>query len=254
MGVILKLMPKKKPVPEIIPATSPASFNIAPYLDFANHHENATHKDIEELCGKVLKYGFNSAFVNPYYVGFAKKMISNKAKVGTVVSFPLGQELQHIKVACAQEAVVAGADEIDVCLNVGLIKEANWDESFAEMEAIVDGVKNMKKEVIVKFIPEVGLLTPDEIKKVATLIADSGADFFKTCSGSVGGSRGPEVNDVKLVREAVGDRLKIKVVGGIATFEQAKTFIDAGADRIGTSHAVEIALGSEFVPKQGSGE
>ena len=239
-------MPKKTANSKIpsspLPPPQPP-FNIAPYLDFANHHQNSTHKDIEELCEKVLKYGFNSAFVNPYYIKFAKEKLNGRAKVGTVISFPLGQELQTIKVASAQEAVMAGADEIDVCLNVGLIKEALWDESFAEMEAIVDGAKNMKKEIIVKFIPEVSYLTPDEIKKVATLIADSGADFFKTSSGSVGGSRGPEVNDVKLVREAVGNRLRIKVVGGIATFEQAKTFIDAGADRVGTSHAVEIVEG-----------
>lgn len=240
-------MPKKVASPKLPPIVKPSlkpTFNIAPYLDFANHHQDSTHKDIEELCTKVLKYGFNSAFVNPYYIKFAKEKLSGKAKVGTVVSFPLGQELQHIKVGCAQEAVAQGADEIDVCLNVALIKEANWDESFAEMEAIVDGVKNMKKEVIVKFIPEVGLLTPDEIKKVATLIADSGADFFKTSTGGADAARAPEVNDVKLVREAVGNRLRIKVVGGIATFEQAKAFIDAGADRIGTSHAVEIVEGT----------
>lgn len=244
-------MPKKPASPKLPPTPKP-TFNIAPYLDFANHRENATHKDIEELCAKVLKYGFNSAFVNPYYVGFAKKVISDKAKVGTVVSFPLGQELQTIKVAAAQEAVMAGADEIDVCLNVALIKEANWDESFAEMEAVVDGAKNMKKDVVVKFIPEVGLLTVDEIKKVATLIADSGADFFKTGTGSVGGSRGPEVNDIKLVRDAVGNRLRIKVVGGIAIYEQAKAFIDAGADRIGTSHAVEIVSGGISVKGLGA--
>lgn len=228
------------------------AFNIAPYLDFANHHQNSTHKDIEELCAKVIKYGFNSAFVNPYFVKFAKEKLAGKAKVGTVISFPLGQELPSIKVASAQEAVMAGADEIDVVLNVGLIKEGLWDESFAEMKAIAHAAKGVKKDVVVKFIPEVSYLTPDEIKKVATLIADSGADFFKTSSGSVGGSRGPEVNDIKLVREVVGDRLKIKVVGGITTFDQAKTFIDAGADRIGTSHAVEIVQG-EVGGKGGTG-
>lgn len=250
-------MPRKVASPKIPPTAEPSSkptFNIAPYLDFANHHQNSTHKDIEELCAKVLKYGFNSAFVNPYYIKFAKEKLGGKAKVGTVISFPLGQELQTIKVVAAQEAVVAGADEIDVCLNVGLIKEALWDESFAEMEAVVDGAKNMKKDVIVKFIPEVGLLTADEIKKVATLIADSGADFFKTCSGSAGGSRGPEISDVKLVREAVGNRLRIKVVGGITTFEQAKLFIDNGADRIGTSHAVEIVTGETGSQQKASSE
>lgn len=226
--------------------------NLAKYLDFANHHQNATHQDITDLCQKVLKYGFNSAFVNPYYVKFAKGLIGldpkgfnpGKAKVGTVVSFPLGQEMLAIKIASVKEAVMAGADEIDVCLNVGLIKEGLWDESFVEMKAVVTAAKNIKKETIVKLIPEVGLLTDPEIKKVAGLIAESGADFFKTSTGGAEAPRPPQVSDVILVRQAVGHRIRIKVVGGIATYEQAKSFIDAGADRIGTSHAVEIVSGA----------
>ena len=217
--------------------------DIAKFLDFANHHNNSTRKDIEELCQKVLKYGFNSAFVNPFYVRLAKSFLSGRAKVGTVVSFPLGQEMTSIKAESARQAVAAGADEVDVCLNVGLIKDALWDDLFSEMKEVVQAAKGVKESAVVKFIPEVTLLTPEEIKRVAVLMADSGADFFKTNSGSVGGSRGPQISDIKLVREAVGQRLRIKVVGGISTYEQAIKFIEGGADRIGTSHAVEIVEG-----------
>ena len=218
--------------------------NLAPFLDFANHHNSCTHADVTELCNKVLKYGFNSAFVNPYFIKFAKEEMKGAAKVGTVISFPLGQELTLIKVAAAAAAIKEGADEIDVCLNVALIKEGLWDESFSEMKAVVSGARNIRSDIIIKFIPEVGLLTDEEIKKVAVLIADSGADFFKTGSGSVGGTRGPEIKDIQLVREVVGRRLKIKVVGGIRNYEKALSFIEAGADRIGTSHAVEIVEGT----------
>lgn len=217
--------------------------NLAPFLDFANHHNNCTHADVTKLCEKALKYGFNSAFVNPYFVKFAKETMKGGAKVGTVISFPLGQELTAIKVAGSEAAIKEGADEIDVCLNVALIKEGLWDESLSEMRAIVDGARKIRSDIIIKFIPEVGLLTDEEIKKVAVLIAESGADFFKTGSGSVGDSRGPEIKDIQLVREVVGKRLRIKVVGGISTYDQALSFIEAGADRIGTSHAVEIVEG-----------
>lgn len=217
--------------------------NLAPFLDFANHHNNCTHADVTDLCNKVLKYGFNSAFVNPYFIKFAKETMKGEGKVGTVISFPLGQELTAIKVASTEAAIKEGADEIDVCLNVALVKEGLWDESLSEMKAVVEGARSLRSDIIIKFIPEVGLLTDEEIKKVAVLIADSGADFFKTGSGSVGGTRGPEIKDIQLVREAVGQRLKIKMVGGISTYDQALSFIEAGADRIGTSHAVEIVEG-----------
>jgi deoxyribose-phosphate aldolase len=208
--------------------------NIAAYLDLANHHPNSTEADIKILCEKVAKYGFNSAFVNPHHVVLAK---SYGIKVGTVVSFPLGQELLRIKIDSCLEAIAADADELDVSLNVGYLKEHAWEKSLDEMVKIVTAVKN-NKNAIVKFIPETGFLTPEEIKKSAELIAESGADFFKTCSGL--GPRGATIEDVKLVREAIGDKLKIKVAGGVETYEQAVAFIEAGADRIGTSHAVEI--------------
>ncbi|MBI3558971.1 hypothetical protein HY085_01115, partial [Candidatus Gottesmanbacteria bacterium] len=125
-----------------------------------------------------------------------------------------------------------------VSLNVGYLKSGKWTESLVEMKAVVQAAKSINSIIIIKFIPETGYLTEEEIKKTAEIMADSGADFFKTCSGL--GPRGATVGDVRLVREAIGNKLKIKVAGGIETYEQAISFVNAGADRIGTSHAVEI--------------
>lgn len=214
--------------------------NIAAQLDLANHHPNATEADITDICEKVKKYGFNSAFVNPYFIQFAKAL---GVKVGTVISFPLGQETFSVKTGCAESYASLGADELDVSLNVGFIKSGEWADSLVEMKAVVEEAKRVNPKIIVKFIPECGYLTADEIKKIAEMMADTGADFFKTCSGM--GPRGAILDDVRLVRQAIGQKLKIKVAGGVENFEQAKSFIDAGADRIGTSHAVEIVEGSK---------
>ena len=214
--------------------------NLATYLDLANHHPNSTEVDIKDICGKVLQYGFNSAFVNPYYVEFAKNQ--GDLKVGTVISFPLGQEILRIKIAAIYEALALGVDELDVSLNVGLIKSGKWDEVLLEMQSLVTAVRKRDPNKIIKLIPETGYLSVEEIRKTAELMVTAGADFFKTCSGL--GPRGATVEDVKVVRGAVGDKIKIKVAGGIETYDQAMAFINAGADRIGTSHAVEIITGN----------
>lgn len=214
--------------------------NLASYLDLANHHANATQADIKDICEKVKKYGFNAAFVNPCYIEFAK---SQEVKVGTVISFPLGQETLSVKTGCTESYASLGADELDVSLNVGYLKSGKWTESLVEAKAIVQIAKSINDKIIVKFIPECGYLTDDEIKKVAEVILDSGADFFKTCSGM--GPRGTILNDVKIAKEIIGDKIKIKVAGGIETYDQATEFINAGASRIGTSHAVEIVTGEK---------
>ncbi|MEK7127633.1 MAG: deoxyribose-phosphate aldolase [Patescibacteria group bacterium] len=209
--------------------------DLAQHLDLANHLPDSTEEQIKELCANVKKYGFNAAFVNPHYIQFAK---SFGVKVGTVISFPLGQETLSVKSGCAESYTSLGADELDVSLNVGYLKTGKWTESLVEMKAVIHEARSVNPNIIVKFIPETGYLTEDEIKKSAEVILESGADFYKTCSGL--GPRGATVGDVRVVRGVVGDKIKIKVAGGITTYDQAISFIDAGANRIGTSHAVEI--------------
>lgn len=220
--------------------------NLASYLDLANHRPDSTEAQIKELCGNVKKYGFNAAFVNPFFIKLAKEQ---GVKVGTVISFPLGQETLDVKKGCAESYASLGADELDVSLNVGYLKTGKWTESLVEMKAIVQTAQSVNPKIIIKFIPETGYLTEEEIKKSAELILESGADFYKTCSGL--GPRGATLEDVRIVRGLVGQKLKIKVAGGIATYDQAIAFVEAGADRIGTSHAVEIVTGAPIQNSSG---
>lgn len=219
--------------------------NLSKYLDLANHHADATPQDIRELCQKVKKYGFNSAFVNPSYITLARDVLGSSGAVGTVIAFPLGQETKDIKIVSAISYIKLGADELDVSINVGLFKTGEHESVLEEMKAIVTVSKETKKPTIVKFIIETGFLTDDEIKKASELVLESGADFVKTCSGM--GPRGATLKDVELVKSAVGGKIKIKVAGGITNYKQALEFINAGADRIGTSHAVEIVEQSKII-------
>ncbi|MBN1263674.1 MAG: deoxyribose-phosphate aldolase [Candidatus Pacebacteria bacterium] len=214
---------------------------LAGYLDFANHRADATEKSIRFLCQQVKAYGFHSAFVNPCYVPLAKELLGEEGVVGTVIGFPLGQEIQAVKVFASVEAAKKRADELDVSMNVGWFK-AGWDKLvLAEMRAIVEAVRNIREKTIIKFIIETGFLNEAEIKKAAELVVRSGADFVKTCSGM--GPRGARLRDVVLIRSAIGDQAKIKVAGGIGTCREAIAFIEAGARQIGTSKAVEILDG-----------
>lgn len=213
------------------------------YLDLANHHAEASYDDIEVLCDHVAKYGFNAAFVNPFYISSAQKyayeILKKKIKIGTAISFPLGQETLATKIASALEAVKNGADEIDVSTNTGLLNFGQDELYSEELKQIVEAVKNQRKETVVKFIIETGLvLFEDRIKKAAEMILRSGADFVKVCSGM--GPRGASLKDVELVKSVVGDKIKIKVAGGIDTLKEATDFIQAGVSRIGTSKAIEI--------------
>ncbi|MCX6793481.1 MAG: deoxyribose-phosphate aldolase [Candidatus Gottesmanbacteria bacterium] len=219
----------------------------APYLDFANHHADATPADIETLVATVVEYGFHAVFVNACYISFARRGLSKlnapNGIIGTVVSFPLGQDTVATKVAAVNEAVALGADELDVVPNIGTFLSGDTNGFINEMKTIVDGARMVGTPVIVKFILDPGYFDnqPDKKEKMQTaarLIQQSGADFVKIGSGM--GPRGPSVEDVKIVREAVGPDMKIKVAGGIDTYEEAKAFIDAGVARIGTSHAIEI--------------
>jgi len=211
---------------------------IASYLDLANHHANSTHSDIKKVCLLTLKHKFNSVFVNPYYVSFAHQLLNNQAKIGTVVSFPLGQDTLDIKLAATKHALTAGADELDISLNVGLLKQAKWDQTLDEMKALVSTIKEKSQTKIAKFILETGHLTDSEITKTSQLILESEADFIKTNSGM--GPRGAIIKDVEVIKQAIGNQIKIKVAGGIHTYNQAIAFIKAGASRIGTSRAVQI--------------
>lgn len=214
---------------------------LAGLLDFANHHQDSTQKQIKELCLKVKQYGFHSAFVNPCFVRLTRELLASGGVVGTVVSFPLGQETSEIKVFSAIKAVKDGADELDVSMNVGLFKAGEHQEVLQEMRRVVNAAKEIRKSVLVKFIIETGFLTDEEIKKASQLVLQSGADFVKTNSGW--GPRGASLKDVDLIKSVVGEEIKIKVAGGVDTYQEAMAFLEKGVHRIGTSHAIEIVEG-----------
>jgi deoxyribose-phosphate aldolase len=222
-------------------------------LDFANHRADASQEDIKTLCNTVLQYGFNSAFVNPIHVKLAHDLLGGKAKVGTVISFPLGQDIPDVKVHAIREAVQAGADELDIVPDISKIKEDKLELFQGELKVLTYEAKSMRKDVIVKFIIETGLFVPEHFLSLNTpeitmdrkhivdatrAIERSGADFVKICSGM--GRRGVSVDDVTLVRSIVSPTMRVKGAGGIDTKEKALALLSAGANRLGTSHAVEI--------------
>ena len=212
--------------------------NLASYLDYADHNANVTTQRVEHICKEVLKHKFHSAFANPCYVSLMKKLVKDKAHVGTVIAFPLGQEAMITKINSLEEVLRDGANIVDIVLNIGLIKEHHWKKTAQEMETLLEVARNINKKAIIQFIGETGYLSDDEIQTLAKLMVKVGAPFFKTCTGF--GPRGVTLKDIKLIRNAVGNDIRIKAAGGIGTHEKAVKFIVAGADEIGTSHAVDI--------------
>lgn len=220
---------------------------IAQNLDFANHHANATPDDIRALAADVVKYGFHTAFVNPAYVSLAKSLLGSHAKVGCVISFPLGQDETSVKMAAANKAVSDGADELDIVPNLGLYFAGDKQGFLKEMTDIAESARIFGKPVVVKFILDPGYFDAlpnkkEAMQEVASCIRQAGADFVKIGSGM--GPRGPSLEDVAIVKEAVPG-MNIKVAGGVDTREEAEGFLSAGAVRIGTSHAIDIVLGKK---------
>ena len=210
--------------------------SIAKYIDHTLLKADARKEDIEKLCSEAFHNGFASVCVNSCWVPLASDLLAGTdVKVCTVVGFPLGAASANAKAAEAADAVKNGADEIDMVINIGMLKSGM-------MEAVEDDIKevrNAAKGKILKVIIETCLLSDDEKKAACRAAVDAGADFVKTSTGfSTGGAT---VHDVALMKEAVSARgLKVKASGGIRNYKDAKAMIDAGADRIGASAGIAI--------------
>ena len=206
--------------------------SIAKYIDHTLLKADARKEDIEKLCSEAFHNGFASVCVNSCWVPLASELLAGTdVKVCTVVGFPLGAASANAKAAEAADAV----DEIDMVINIGMLKSGM-------MEAVEDDIKevrNAAKGKVLKVIIETCLLSDDEKKAACRAAADAGADFVKTSTGfSTGGAT---VHDVALMKEAVSAcGLKVKASGGIRNYKDAKTMIDAGADRIGASAGIAI--------------
>lgn len=223
------------------PAVPSSPSGMAPLIDHTALSPGVTEADVRRLCREVERYGFGAACVNPCYVALAAELLAgSSARVCTVAGFPLGAALSSVKVLEARKAVAAGASEVDMVMNVGLLKSARYRRVLSDLQAVVEGAKEsaVGETPLVKVIIEAALLTEEEKVAACLLARHAGADFVKTSTGFADG--GADVDDVMLMREVVGEAMGVKAAGGIRTFEQARVMVARGADRIGASSSVAI--------------
>lgn len=216
--------------------------DIAKYIDHTNLNPHATKAEISKLCAEAAEHKFFAVCVNPYYVRQAvKELAPTNVAVATVIGFPLGMNLTDIKIAEAQRALSEGAEELDLVINIGALKDGQVDYVTEEIRAIV----KTAKEHLVKVIIECDLLTNEEKVAATKACIDAGAGMVKTSTGFVKDGRGATIEDITLMKETLaGTKLGIKASAGIRDFAKAKALIDAGATRLGTSAGVGIVKGA----------
>lgn len=207
--------------------------NLASYIDHTLLKPTATKVDILQLCNEAKQYHFASVCVNPCWVKLCAETLKDSGvKICTVIGFPLGANTSEIKAQEAALAIKEGASEVDMVINIGALKEGNIDYVYQDILA----VRKASEGKTLKVIIETSYLTDEEKKTVCRLCAKAGADFVKTSTGF--SSAGATVEDVKLMKEASG--IKVKASGGVRTKEDALKMIEAGASRLGASAGVKI--------------
>ncbi|HEL0599237.1 TPA: deoxyribose-phosphate aldolase [Streptococcus equi subsp. zooepidemicus] len=212
--------------------------NINKYIDHTLLKADSVQSQLDQLIEEAKAYDFASVCVNPCWVAYAAKALKGTdVKVCTVVGFPLGATTSATKAFETKDAIENGADEIDMVINIGLLKQGDYQAVEDDMRAVVEA----SGDKLVKVIIEACLLTDDEKVKVCQLAVNAGVDFVKTSTGfSTGGAT---VSDVKLMRQTVGPDIGVKAAGGARSLEDALAFVEAGATRIGTSAGVTIMKG-----------
>lgn len=200
--------------------------------------QTSTWDEIRALCDDAICYGTASVCIPPCYVKKAKEYVGGQMKICTVIGFPNGNHTTATKVFETMDAVNNGADEIDMVINVGMLKAKDYDYVLNEIREIKDACG----EKILKVIIETCLLTEEEKIKMCEIVTESGADFIKTSTGfSTGGAT---FDDIALFAKYVGKNVKIKAAGGISSMEDAERFVELGASRLGTSRIVKIVKNS----------
>lgn len=211
--------------------------DIASNIDHTYLKPTATLADIERLCSEAKQYKFAAVCVPPLFVKMAKKLTEGtEVKTATVIGFPFGYSATEAKLAEVIMAIVDGADELDMVINIAALKNNDWQYLAGELNSILHVVRSKQK--VIKIIIESGVLTDDEIIKCCDLYGAAGVDFMKTSTGYA--EKGATVHAVSLLRKHLSDSVKIKASGGISTYSFAKELIIAGADRIGCSAGVSI--------------
>lgn len=206
------------------------------YFDHTILKADATEAQVAKICKEALENDFASVCVNQYYTKFvAEQLKGSDVKVCTVVGFPLGMSDTRVKAFETKAAIEDGAEEVDMVINVGALKDGKYDYVRNDIKTLKDVCG---KEVLLKVIIETCLLTDEEKVKACELAKKAGADYVKTSTGfSTGGAK---AEDVALMRKTVGEELGVKASGGIHTAEEAQAMIDAGASRLGTSATLAI--------------
>ena len=199
----------------------------------------STWEEIKKICDDGMKFGTASVCIPPSYVKKAKEYVGDKLAICTVIGFPNGYNTTATKVFETKDAIEKGADEIDMVINVGNLKDGMHDEIREEIRLI----KEACGEHILKVIIETCLLTEEEKITMCHLVTEAGADYIKTSTGF--STAGATPHDIKLFSEHVGPYVKIKAAGGIASLADAEEFIALGADRLGTSRIVKLAKNEE---------
>ncbi len=193
---------------------------------------DASWPQIQALCDDAIRYGTASVCIPPAYAEKAVEYMDGRIPVCVVIGFPNGYSTTASKIFEAQDAIRCGVSEVDMVINVGWVKSGFYDK-------VLDEIREIKKAVgdkVLKVIIETCLLTEDEKAKMCEIVTQSGADYIKTSTGfSTGGAT---LDDVKLMRRLCGANVKVKAAGGIHTLEEAQAFLDAGADRLGTSSVI----------------
>lgn len=201
--------------------------------------QEATWAEIQQICDDAIKYQTASVCIPPSYVAAAKEYVGDKMKVCTVIGFPNGYNTTATKVFETEDALENGADEIDMVINIGDLRDRRYDRVLDEIRTI----KAVCGEHILKVIIETCLLTEEEKIKMCQLVTEAGADFIKTSTGF--SKAGATFEDISLFNTHIGSKVKIKAAGGITSFEDAEKFMELGAKRLGTSRIVKLAKAEE---------
>ncbi|MFJ7888548.1 deoxyribose-phosphate aldolase [Lysinibacillus xylanilyticus] len=213
--------------------------NFARMIDHTLLKAEATKEQIEKLCAEAKQFNFASVCVNPTWVKNSSELLQGSdVLVCTVIGFPLGANTPAIKAFEAKDAIANGAQEVDMVINIGALKDKNYDLVQADIAAVVEAAKG---NALVKVIIESCLLTDEEKVKACELAVAAGADYVKTSTGfSTGGAT---AEDIALMRKTVGPDLGVKASGGVRSLEDMKKMVEAGATRIGASSGVAIMNG-----------
>lgn len=213
--------------------------DLASYIDHTILKPTTLVEDVDRICDEAIQHRFAAVCVPPIFVQIAnEKLKGSNVKVATVIGFPFGYSAIEAKVAETILAIVDGADELDVVINIAALKNNDWQYLAKELNALLPVIR--KKEKLLKVIIESGILTDDEIIKCCDLYGIAGVDFMKTSTGYA--EKGASVHAVALMRAHLADSIQIKASGGIKTAEFAKQLINAGASRLGCSSSVQIIM------------